>query len=89
MKHGDLIITNKFFQTHGFRHVRKAVILRVTRRDIEKGIDVLTPGLYAFYGLWYGSDPLDPKCFGKCVEARGRVVGNVRHTNKRLARTLR
>lgn len=89
MKHGDLIITNKFTHTHGFRWFRKAVVLNVTRRDMERGVDVLTPGLYAFYGLWYESDPLNPKSFGKCVEARGRVAGNVRKANKRLIRTLR
>lgn len=78
MKHGDLIVTNKVIRTNGIPHRRKAVVLAVSKQDIKEGIDALKPGLYAFYGFWYGNNPLDHKGFGKCVAASGRVVGRVR-----------
>lgn len=89
MRHGDLIIKNKFVNTFGFKDSRKAVLLEVTQKDINQGTLVQKPGLYAFYGLWYGTDPLNHKCYGKCVEARGRVVGRVRRARRNAKRTVR
>lgn len=79
MKAGDLIVLKDFTKSDFFKVERKAVVLYVTQSDINQGTDALKPGLYAFYGLWYGDDPLDHRGYGKMVYARGRVVGQVKN----------
>jgi hypothetical protein len=59
---------------------RRGVILQVTQADILKGIDVKTPGLYLFSGMWYGKDPNNHMSFGKIQTPFGRVIGNLRGT---------
>lgn len=57
---------------------RKGVVLRVTLKDIKTtGVQVLRPGLYVFSGYWYGTDPLDFRCYGKIHHHRGRALGRV------------
>lgn len=77
MKHGDLIILNKFVNKYGYHRRRKAVVLQVTQKDIDNGIDAIKPGLYAFHGFWYGKDPLSVASYGKIAEPVGQVVGRV------------
>lgn len=82
MKHGDLIILNKFVNKYGYHRRRKAVVLQVTQKDIDSGIDALKPGLYAFHGFWYGKDPLSIKSYGKMVYPVGQVIGRAKKNSK-------
>ena len=41
------------------------MVLNVSKNNIIKGIDVNIPGLYLFYGMWYGSNPKNIDSFGK------------------------
>lgn len=88
MRSGDLIIIKKFVNKNGFREERKAVVLEVSKKDIDNGLNVLKPGLYAFHGMWYGKDPLDHRSYGKIAEACGRIVGNVRGRHQRVIRQI-
>lgn len=61
MKTGDLVWLKGY---HRFW-----VVLLVTKKEFKTtDIDVSKPGLCAFGGLWYGSDPLKSKNYGKVLE---------------------
>lgn len=45
--------------------VRYAIILEVTEKDINNGINADDVGLYLFRGQWYGEDRLDINSYGK------------------------
>lgn len=75
MKHGDLV------KVRGDR--RKWVCLRVTQKDIHRGMNCERPGLYLFGGYWYYKEakggPLNHAAYGKIRCLEGRVVGQVRN----------
>lgn len=85
MRSGDIIVVMDG-RAVGSPRSRKAVVLRVTKDDIRKGADALKPGLYAFYGFWYGEDTLSIKSYGKLIPARGRVVGRIHKGRPGVAR---
>lgn len=88
MKHGDLIVLKRFVNKNGVSEDRKAVVLYVTKADIEEGMNALKPGLYAFHGMWYGKDPLDHRSYGKITEACGRIVGRVKKNDQRIIKQI-
>jgi len=57
------------------------IALPVTRRMIDAGVNVEKPGLYLFYGMWYGDNPLSTKSFGK-VEAIPQEYELIGHISK-------
>jgi len=57
------------------------IALPVTRRMIDAGLNVEKPGLYLFYGMWYGDNPLSTKSFGK-VEAIPQEYELIGHISK-------
>ncbi len=70
MKTGDVI------QHQG----RLKIVLPVSQKDLDEGINADTTGLHCFYGLWYGEDRLDHNSYGKIEslpETDYLVIGNV------------
>lgn len=60
-KHGDLVKHPKYDRTWR--------VLQVTQERFDTtDIDVEKSGLYAFGGMWYGTDPLDISSYGKVLE---------------------
>lgn len=60
------------------KHLRFWVVLDVSQKDIDKGLDVEKPGLYAFAGMWHGTDPADAGSFGKVLPIDGgHVVSHI------------
>lgn len=48
-------------------YVRNWIILPVTKKELNRGINAEGFGLYAFGGLWYGRNPMKTKSYGKIV----------------------
>lgn len=57
LKEYDIIIT-KYSKTWKY-------VLNVSKSDIVNGVDVNEPGLWLFYGMWYGTNTKDINSFGK------------------------
>lgn len=51
------------------------VALKVTQRDIDRGLNASKPGVYLFRGMWYGRDPTNIKSFGKIEGRLNHEVG--------------
>ena len=66
---GDIIIDH----TGG-----RLVVLEVREREWRlNGINCEFPGLYGFYGFWYGENALDHRSYGKIqqLDERDRIIG--------------
>lgn len=75
LKVGDIIATPE-----RLGHCWKIVLY--AKKSMKLNCD--KPGLYAFYGMWYGDNPLDVKSFGK-IEYIGSdyiYIGNVKNIPK-------
>jgi hypothetical protein len=58
---GDVVTTDSDL---GGRYWK--IVLNITEEDIaQEEINANHAGLYLFYGMWYGSDPLDHRSYGK------------------------
>ena len=54
---------------------RLKVSLEITQDVIDNSlIEVEKPGVYLFYGLWYGKDPFDYRSYGKIDHFRNDMV---------------
>lgn len=75
LKIGTIVKTNSDIGTDYWK-----IVLRVTKSMWRKqGINCDKPGLYLFYGMWYGDNPLDSNSFGKIeyIPARYLYLGEV------------
>ena len=72
MKAGDIV------RVTGYH--RDWVALPVTAKEIRRGVNARTPGLYLFGGAWYGKDLMRNATYGKVIPATGahKVVGHVK-----------
>jgi len=80
MKHGDLVtIKQRWDSVNGpIEKILVCVALTVTANDIINGVNALKPGVYAFRGYWYGTNPLSHQSYGKIESTIGKVVGKVK-----------
>lgn len=70
-KEGDVVKTDSYS--------RLWVVFEVTQKEFdETDINVECPGLYAFGGMWYGTDITSRESFGKVLplDDSFEVVGN-------------
>jgi hypothetical protein len=57
LQHGDLIAVEG---SH-----RYWVVLNISKKDLQNGINAPSPGLYGFGGMWYGRKVFHYKSYGK------------------------
>ena len=61
---------------------RILVVLKVSKKDYTEGMNCKQPGLYGFYGLWYGNkNPLSLHDFGKIEDLQYNeyeIIGSVK-----------
>ena len=88
LKEGDIIEYNN----NGERTFkRKWVVIEITESDLEQGVNAPSVGLYAFGGMWYGTDILDYNSYGKILSTVGKdyiIVGNVKDYNLEEIRNM-
>lgn len=57
---------------------RTIVVLRVSKRDLKKGLNAERAGLYGFHGIWYGEDIGRHQSYGKIeYKKSGEIIGNI------------
>ena len=53
---------------------RTIVVLRVSKRDLKKGLNAERAGLYGFYGIWYGEDIGRHQSYGKIEYKKLKII---------------